>query len=203
LHLLLTKNLTVESPAEAMLHENWMTLQQMERFGWENVRGGDFTIVESYRLQERLEHIYDFEQNKIKYYVANCSYLFGTCDDWHVYVLGLENDRFYIGSCLRLGKSLGEHFGGKGIAWTRDNPVAKVLELITIKPGEGSYLKLKTRLVQGYVDRYGHDKVRADAAEITMLLEGMKKSFRFCLVRKYNLAAEIIVVGGFVNDMLK
>lgn len=159
LNILLTRNLSVESPAEAMLYENWMTLQQMERFGWENVRGGDFTIVESYRLRERLEHIYDFEQNKIRYYVAGCHYLFGTCDDWHVYVLELENERIYIGSCQRLGKSLGEHFSGRGIAWTRDNPVVKVMELITVKPGEGSYLELKKRLVRDYIDRYGHDNV--------------------------------------------
>ncbi|MDP9078794.1 MAG: GIY-YIG nuclease family protein [Bacteroidota bacterium] len=159
LHILLTKELSVDSPGEAMLHENWMTLQQMERFGWKNVRGGDYTIVESYRLQERLEHIYDFEHNKIKYYVTGCHYLFGVCDDWHVYVLELENGRIYIGSCQRLGKSLGEHFGGKGIAWTRDNRVIRVLELITIKPGEGSYIDLKNRLLLDYISRYGWGNV--------------------------------------------
>lgn len=160
LHMLLTKNLSVESPAEAMLYENWMTLQNMERFGWENVRGGDFTVVESYRMKERLEHIYDFMENKIRYYVADCKYLFGSGDDWHVYVLELENNCFYVGSCQRLGKSLGEHFNGKSIAWTRDNRVVKVCELITIKPGAGSYLELKNRLVTDYIRQYGWEKVR-------------------------------------------
>jgi len=159
LHMLLTRNLSVEAAGEAMLYENWMTLHYMERFGWENVRGGDFSVVESYRLRERLEYIYDTDNNKIRYYVADCCYLFGSNDDWHVYVLELENDRFYIGSCQRLGKSLGEHFSGKSIAWTRDNPVIKVVELITIKPGTGSYLELKNRLLLDYITRYGWENV--------------------------------------------
>jgi predicted GIY-YIG superfamily endonuclease len=33
------QTLTVESAKEAMLCENWMTPQAMERYGWENVRG--------------------------------------------------------------------------------------------------------------------------------------------------------------------
>lgn len=107
LHLLLTKKLSVESAAEAMLYENWMTLRYMELFGWENVRGGDFLVVESYRLKERLEYIYDTQRNKIKYYVPDCRYLFGSCEDWHVYVLELAHECFYIGSCQSLGSHLG------------------------------------------------------------------------------------------------
>lgn len=159
LHLLLTKDLSVESCAEAMLYENWLTLQYMELFGWENVRGGDFVIVESYQLRDRLEHIYDFEKNKIRQYLPDCKYLFGTTDDWHVYILELENNCFYIGSCQRLGKSLGEHFGGRGIAWTRNNRAVKVLELVTIPPGGESYLELKNRLLNEYICRYGRDNV--------------------------------------------
>jgi len=65
LYMLLTRNLSVVSGAEAMLYENWMTLHYMERFGWENVRGGDFLVVESYRLKERLEYIYDTGNNTL------------------------------------------------------------------------------------------------------------------------------------------
>jgi predicted GIY-YIG superfamily endonuclease len=160
LYMLLTKAIRVDTPAAAMLHENWMTLKYMERFGWENVRGGDFLVVESFKLQERLTHIYDCDQNKIRYYVPDCPYLFGSVGEWHVYVLELENERFYVGSCQRLGKSLGEHFDGKSIAWTRDNRVVKVLELITIKPGCGSHLELKERLLMDYILRYGWENVR-------------------------------------------
>src|SRR5437588_2139534 len=160
LYLLLTKSLTVDTAAAAMLYENWMTLQYMERFGWENVRGGDYSVVESFKLQERISHIYDCDNNKIRYYLPDCPHLFGSFGEWHVYVLELDHVRFYIGSFQRLGKSLAEHFNGKSIAWTRDNRVIKVLELITIKPGSGSHLHVKERLLKDYILRYGWENVR-------------------------------------------
>ncbi len=154
------QTVTVESVNDAMLYENWMTLQAMERYGWENVRGGDFLVLETYLLKERLQHIYDFTSNKIKYYVAdNRRFLFGGSDNWFIYVLALCNGRFYIGSCQHLGKALGEHFNGKGIAWTRENLVIKVLELIIVKPGTGSHLELKNRLLLDYILQYGWENV--------------------------------------------
>lgn len=153
------QTLLVDTAKEAMLYENWMTLQAMERYGWENVRGGDFLVVETYLLKERLEHIYDFTANKIKYYVPRNRYLFGASEDWLIYVLELCNGRFYIGSCKHLGKALGEHFNGKGIAWTQENPVRSVIEVITVKPGSESYLELKHSLVNDYILRYGWENV--------------------------------------------
>src|ERR1700729_4117152 len=58
------QSLAVANCKEAMLYENWMTLQAMERYGWENVRGGDFLVVENYLLREKLDYIYDFAENK-------------------------------------------------------------------------------------------------------------------------------------------
>ena len=98
-----------------MLYENWMTLKMMETFGWENVRGGDFLVNETYKLQPLIAHIYNFEKNKINYYIENCHYLFGSSGHWHIYVLELADQHYYIGSCKQLGKDLGEHFNGTGI----------------------------------------------------------------------------------------
>lgn len=143
-----------------MLYESWMTLKAMERYGWEHVRGGDFLVMENYLLKERIKHIFDFAGNKIKYYVAhNRRYLFGASDDWLIYVLELRNGRYYIGSCKRLGKALDVHFSGSGIAWTRENPVIRVSELITVKQGMSNYLELKKNLLQNYISRYGWTNV--------------------------------------------
>ena len=160
LRVLMTRDMVVQSPAEGMLEENRMTLQFMERFGWENVRGGDYVVVESFKLQERISHIYDSKHNKIRHFVPDCRYLFGSFGEWHIYILELANGCFYIGSYQKLGKSLAAHFDGKSIAWTRDNKVLKVIDLITIKPVSDNYLKLKERLLTGYISRYGWEKVR-------------------------------------------
>lgn len=151
--------LSVDSARETMLYENWMTLQAMERFGWQNVRGGDFLEVEANRLQDRIKHIYDFSENKIRYYVRGNRYLFGSTEDWLVFVLKLENGRFYIGCSKDLGKSLGKHFNGTSIAWTRDNPVISVLEIITIGYDTTNLTEFKQNLLADYISRYGWDNV--------------------------------------------
>jgi hypothetical protein len=45
------------------------------KFGWENVRGWDFLVVEGFKLQERIAHIYDCTQNRIRYFVLDSPYL--------------------------------------------------------------------------------------------------------------------------------
>ena len=45
IRILQSKEVTVNNYTDAMLQENWMTLQMMEIFGWENMRGGDFVVV--------------------------------------------------------------------------------------------------------------------------------------------------------------
>jgi len=155
------QSVMIEDFTESMLYENWMTLQAMERYGWENVRGGEFLIVESNLLKIRLKHIYDFENNKIRYYVTDMKkYLFGQCADWLIYVLELADNYFYIGSCKHLGKALGPHFDGTGIYWTRIHPVVKVSELIIVKPDEGNYIEVKDKLKLDYINRYGWDNVK-------------------------------------------
>lgn len=76
-----------------------------------------------------------------------------------VFVLELENGIFYIGSTQELGKCLGAHFNGKGIALTRDNRVIRILEWTVVPPNGGSYLELKNRIISDYTDRYGWDYV--------------------------------------------
>lgn len=145
---------------DAMLYENWMTLEAMERFGWENVRGGDFLALENVVVQEKLARIYDCSENKIRYFIAeNRHLLFGKTEDWLVYVLELEFGRFYIGSCQHLGRSLGRHFSGLGVGWTKKHRVVRVLELHLVKKGGREYLDFKHNLVLTYITKYGWENV--------------------------------------------
>ena len=73
-------------------------------------------VLEIYPLKERLEHIYNFAENKIRYYIKDKRrYLFGSSENWLIYVLQLCNGRCYIGSCKQLGKALGEYTGRERI----------------------------------------------------------------------------------------
>ncbi|HEY4198916.1 MAG TPA: GIY-YIG nuclease family protein [Mucilaginibacter sp.] len=158
--LAITK-LTIESERETMLYENWHTLKQMERFGWQNVRGGDFLVTDDHLLAAQIEHIYDLTENRIKYYVNDNRFIFGKTQDWLVFVLECEDKHFYIGSCKQLGKALGEHFSGQGIIFTRDHPVISVVEIFTITEDTKSLKAFKDDLRDRYIERYGWDSVMA------------------------------------------
>jgi hypothetical protein len=74
--------------------------------GWQNVRGGDYCKTEDYKLKEGIDHIFDTETNRIRYFVPQVKYLFGTSEDYIIYILKLENNKYYIGSTRKLGRAL-------------------------------------------------------------------------------------------------
>jgi predicted GIY-YIG superfamily endonuclease len=154
-----TRLIEVVDLREAILYENWMTLHYMEKYGWQNVRGGDYLDLEDYRITEKIAHIYDTDTNQIRYFILDCLYLFGATHYWLIYVLELEHGFYYVGSGKRLGKALGDHFGGKTIGWTREHPPLRVAELQIARPEDGHYLALKDRIKQDYIKKFGQDKV--------------------------------------------
>ena len=68
---LVLKEMLVDSHQEAKLYENWLTLHWMQKMGWQNVRGGDYCKTEDYILKEDIDHIFDTESGKIRYFVLN------------------------------------------------------------------------------------------------------------------------------------
>lgn len=155
---LLIKEMMVDSHQDAKLYENWLTLIYMEKMGWQNVRGGDFCKTEDYMLKEDIDHIFDTETGKIRYFVPQVKYLFGTSHDPIIYILELENGKFYIGSTQRLGKDLGKHFLGKGIDWTKFNRPVKVLEYYTV-PMPNNYIEEKLKRLKEHIAYYGKENV--------------------------------------------
>jgi predicted GIY-YIG superfamily endonuclease len=71
-----------------------------------------------------------------------------------VYVLGLEDDCFYVGWTRDLEKRLAEHKTGKGSKWTKQH---KYKELITVLPGD---TRLENKIAKKWINRYGYDRVR-------------------------------------------
>jgi len=156
--IILSKQIEIKSIRESLLYENWMTLHFMEKYEWQNVRGGEFIKIEEYKLKEQLKLIFDTENNKIRYYIKN-QYLFGSSDYWLIYVLKLENNKYYIGSTKHLGKVLGKHFNGLSINWTKTNKPISVLELIVNKDSNNNYLLLKKSKTKEYSIKYGFKNV--------------------------------------------
>jgi predicted GIY-YIG superfamily endonuclease len=155
--ILKIRSLEVEDTREALLYENWLTLFYMQRFGFQNVRGGEFLVLEDYKLAEKLELIYDLKSNSIKDFGFITPYLFGASYSWLVYVLELRNSKYYIGSTKRLGKSVGAIFLGQGNKWIQQNAAIRIIELVVVK--DGNYLDVKRFVTLKYKELYGEFNV--------------------------------------------
>jgi cellular nucleic acid-binding protein len=73
----------------------------------------------------------------------------------NIYILKLENNKYYVGKTTNPSFRLESHFNANGSAWTKKYAPIKVLELLPDKDDydEDKYTKI-------YMDRYGVDNVR-------------------------------------------
>ncbi|TSJ39686.1 hypothetical protein FO440_18275 [Mucilaginibacter corticis] len=155
--LLLIKEITIEHISQINQYENWMTLHYMEKYRWQNVRGGHYLETDEQHIRQQLKYNYDTQKNKICYYLPNCPQLFGKSDNWLIYILQYPG-HYHIGSTKTLGRSLGKHF-------QKPNPPIAVIQLIHVSPQEPHYLDIKRKLYKQYQEKYGKNKVTG--AQIT------------------------------------
>jgi len=72
-----------------------------------------------------------------------------------VYVLKLENDRYYIGSTYNLNFRYAQHCGGQGAQYTRcHKPIS--IEAVFPNAEKG----LENKVTREYMEKYGKDNVR-------------------------------------------
>lgn len=75
-----------------------------------------------------------------------------------VYVLGLEQGKYYVGISLSLNMRFGQHFNGDGSVWTKTYKPVKIIEIIY--PATSLIEKQKTL---EYMRKYGWENVRGYA----------------------------------------
>ena len=73
-----------------------------------------------------------------------------------LYVLKLDNDRYYIGITRNLNARLAEHFEGKGSKWTRKHKAISLEKVIYPADEVG----LEDKITAEYIDLYGSNKIR-------------------------------------------
>jgi len=156
----------------AMQFENELTIQYINKYGIEKVRGGDYVFTDpdhhlgviqnkNYLIDGKLVPKADNETKQtfattiaqLKEIIIN--------DASYIYVLGLENKCIYINRSKNLLKDLRKHFFGKGSLWSDIHRPIQVIEIIDDKDiGKFHGIPFQNSIVKKYMELYGWDKVR-------------------------------------------
>lgn len=93
-----------------------------------------------------------------------------------IYILKLENDKYYIGKTNNLNKRLYQHKNGFGSEWTKKYKFVKLIETINSSShfDEDKYTKI-------YMDKFGIDNVRG----------GSYNKIKLTNYQKHNLITEL------------
>ena len=111
-----------------------------------------------------------------------------------VYILRLENDKYYVGKSFDPDKRINQHFNGFGSEWTRKHKPIEVVELITDcdQFDEDKYTRK-------YMSLYGIDNVRGGAFVKLELSENEKEMLKNVIKGTKNQCFKCGNYGHFVN----
>jgi len=134
-----------------------ITLEYMRKYGWQNVRGAYWKSWDLKKpprvLRKKLELQPISDENLSQNVFKNrVSKKLREIENELVYILRLENNKWWIGKTKNLNKKLSEIQRGKGSEWIRENKIISVEKVI-----EGGNL---TFVTLDYIKEYGHENVR-------------------------------------------
>jgi predicted GIY-YIG superfamily endonuclease len=90
-----------------------------------------------------------------------------------LYVLQLENDKWYVGKTHDIAKRFKEHQSGKGSAWTTMNKPVRIVES---RPLKDTYDETNT--TKELMKKYGIDNVRGGAHVQVVMPEHVEKTLK-------------------------
>jgi predicted GIY-YIG superfamily endonuclease len=159
----------IESEIDGEGLENHFTVELMKEKDWFKVRGGYFCNIDSILTLKNLNsHGYfkDIVRNE-------------TLKKQMLFVLKLENERYFIGKSIDFYKALRKHEKGNASKWTKLNKPIDVIE--TIELNEENSLEIQDKLdslVQKYFNKYGIKNVRGGRYSIIDTEAHIKKVYK-------------------------
>lgn len=168
------------SQDDAINFENKLTLEYINEYGWQKVRGGMYIYFNEdhhLRLLKKYNDIVDDKfipkttyekiQNfvKIKFKISKCN---PEKKQAYIYVLKLKNNKIYISRSSNVTKDIKRHFYTSKTKWTTKYPPIDLLELIEDSDkGLGHSRPHQNEIVFKYMALYGWKNVRGGDFVIT------------------------------------
>ncbi len=145
----------VETEYDEDKYENRVTIEWMEREGWQRVRGGSWCEVSEEKTLRKLHRYGYFRQVKASKQQFAAQALVR-------YVLELRDGKYFVGYTRDLKRTLRKHEYGRGAEWTKKY---KPVGLVQSDPFETPMGSVRNRrdvdpLVIECFGRYGYENVR-------------------------------------------
>lgn len=148
------ESFTVSSIKEEERWENHQTIKMMKAKGWQKVRGGDWCSICEFETIRGLNSAGYFLDVDIKT---------ATLQKWvhFVYLLKLENDKYYVGYTRSLQSAFKKHEKGKMSKWTQANKPIELLKFQEVIFENGiPNIELVNEWVLQCGNEYGYENVR-------------------------------------------
>lgn len=144
---------------DALVHENLTTMAYMKRFGWRNVRGGDFCTLDETKLRFLLVINSDFGKNLLPLEIPESLSWFE--NEMCFFALKLQENNYYVGRTNNLQLAILNECNGLGSKWTKLYKPIKLIATSAIDSQDKEKLRLKhNRYVISYMKMFGFQKIR-------------------------------------------
>ena len=147
------------SVQDAIKLENRTTIWCMKKFGWKNVRGGDFCTLDENKLRFLLALNSDLNDEILPVsYSSNLKLERGTN---YIFVLELEHRKFFIGFTTNIFLAIINEYNGLGSPWTRKYKPTKLFKSYRVdSKSKNSRRQLVNNFVIKYMKKYDFKDVR-------------------------------------------
>lgn len=166
-------NIENYSNEDAINFEDKLTIEYINKFGWESVRGGKYIYFDPERhfnLLNKYNNLVDgifvlkATESKIEHFLDikdKINSLSLSDDKAYIYVLHLMNDRYYIGRSNKLLKEIRKHCYADHRKWTTLNSPIELVEVIEDTDlGVNHPCPHRNEVVFQYMRKYGWNNVR-------------------------------------------
>lgn len=153
------RNTEFDKTEEALKLENATTIEYMKKYGWRNVRGGDFCTLDEEKLCFLLTLNSDIEEGLIDLKITNNISLYKNEDC--LFVLKLKDDNYFIGRTNNLKLAILNELNGLGSEWTKIHKPIELLSITKVETNDRDKIrKLHNSHVIMYMKKYGFQKIR-------------------------------------------
>jgi len=152
----LTQFTTVQN---AIKLENLTTIWCMKKFGWQNVRGGDFCTLNSDKLRFLLALNSDLGEEILPIKLAN-KYILKRGKKY-VFILELKDEKYFVSYTTNIYLAILNEYNALGSDWTKKYKPIKLVNLYVIRDSSlVNVRELVNSFVEKNMNKYGFKNVR-------------------------------------------